>query len=273
MSRPGIGKVYFIGAGPGDPELITVKGKRLIEEADLILYTDSLVNPEVLRGTKSEARIEKSAGLTLEEIAGRMINAAEQGQRVARVHTGDPSVFGAILEQAARLDAAGIPWEIVPGVSSVFAAAAVLGAELTVPEVTQTVILTRAAGRTPVPPGEELTALARHRSTLALFLSAGLMGDVRNALRQAGWEDNIAVAAVYKATWPDQVVVRSTLGRIVEDMRDAQIRSHALILAGPALDPGLRRPDGPKSRLYDPTFAHRYRRAVRAGDAPGGEEP
>ncbi|MDI3256358.1 MAG: precorrin-4 C(11)-methyltransferase [Kyrpidia sp.] len=273
MSGAPVGKVYFIGAGPGDPELITVKGRRLIEEADLILYTDSLVNPEVLRGVKPGARIEKSAGMTLEEILEMMIGAARRGERVARVHTGDPAVFGAVMEQAAELEAAGVPWEIVPGVSSAFAAAAVLGAELTVPEVTQTVILTRAEGRTPVPDGEKLTALARHRCSLALFLSAGLIDRVQEALKAAGWGPEVPVAAVYKATWPDEVIVRSTLGRIAEDMRDAGIRSHAVILAGPALDPGLRRPGGPRSKLYDKTFAHRYRRAVKGPGTAGGEEP
>ncbi|MBX6394514.1 MAG: precorrin-4 C(11)-methyltransferase [Alicyclobacillaceae bacterium] len=272
MNGPAKGKVYFIGAGPGDPELITVKGKRLIEEADLILYTDSLVNPEVLRGAKPGARIEGSAGLTLEEIGERMITAARRGERVARVHTGDPSVFGAVLEQAALLERAGVDWEIVPGVSSAFAAAAVLGTELTVPELTQTVILTRAEGRTPVPEKEKLADLARHDCSLALFLSAGLIRRVTEALREAGWDEDVPVAAVYKATWPDQVVVRSTLGRIAEDMQTAGIRSHAVILAGRALDPELRRTGRFKSKLYDKTFAHRYRRAAKEATVPGGEE-
>ncbi|MDI3328121.1 MAG: precorrin-4 C(11)-methyltransferase [Alicyclobacillaceae bacterium] len=273
MNGSATGKVYFIGAGPGDPELITLKGKRLIEGADLILYTDSLVNPEVLRWAKSGARIEKSAGLTLEEIGDLMIAAARRGEAVARVHTGDPSVFGAVMEQAALLDEAGVPWEIVPGVSSAFAAAAVLGAELTVPELTQTVILTRAEGRTPVPDKEKLADLAKHDCSLALFLSAGLIGRVTEALREAGWDEDVPVAVVQKATWPDQVVVRSTLGRIAEDLRRAGIRSHAMILAGRALDPDLRRTGRYRSKLYDKSFAHRYRKAVKETVSPGGEVP
>lgn len=263
------GKVYFIGAGPGDPELITVKGKRLMEEADLILYTDSLVNEELVANPKPGAVVEKSAGLTLEEIVARMVQTAGAGGTVARVHTGDPAVYGAIMEQIVHLNEAGIEWEIVPGVSSVFAAAAVLGAELTVPELTQTLILTRAEGRTPVPEGEKLQDLAKHGATIALFLSAALMEKVVSELREAGWSDDTPVAVVQKATWPDQLVLRSTLGEVAGDMKRLGIRSHAMVLAGWALDPNLQRSRRYKSKLYDKTFAHRFRRAVKGENGTG----
>ncbi len=263
------GKVYFIGAGPGDPELITVKGKRLIEQADLILYTDSLVSEEVVANTKPGAVVEKSAGLALEEIVERMVQAAQKGGLVARVHTGDPAVYGAILEQIVQLNEAGIEWEIVPGVSSVFAAAAVLGAELTVPELTQTMILTRAEGRTPVPEGEQLRDLAKHGATLALFLSASLIDKVVSELREAGWSDDTPVAVVQKATWPDQMVLRSTVGKVASEMKRLGIRSHAMVLAGRALDPKLQWSREHQSKLYDKTFAHRYRRAVADTDGKG----
>ncbi|GAX91024.1 precorrin-4 C(11)-methyltransferase [Effusibacillus lacus] len=257
------GKVYFIGAGPGDPELITVKGKRLIDQADLILYTDSLVNEEVVANPKPGAVVEKSAGLTLEEIVARMVETVRTGGTVARVHTGDPAVYGAIMEQIVRLNEAGIEWEIVPGVSSVFAAAAVLGAELTIPELTQTLILTRAEGRTPVPEGEKLVDLAKHDSTIALFLSATLMDKVVEDLREAGWSEDTPVAVVQKATWPDQVILRSTVGEVAGEMKRLGIRSQAMVLAGKALDPQLQWSHEHKSKLYDKTFAHRYRRAVK----------
>ncbi|WP_380029661.1 precorrin-4 C(11)-methyltransferase [Effusibacillus consociatus] len=264
------GKVYIIGAGPGDPELITVKGKRLIEEADLILYTDSLVNEELVANPKPGAVVEKSAGLTLEEIVARMVEVAEAGGSVARVHTGDPAVYGAILEQIVHLNEAGIEWEIVPGVSSVFAAAAVLGAELTVPELTQTLILTRAEGRTPVPEGEKLADLAKHGATIALFLSATLMEKVVSELREAGWSDDTPVAVVQRATWPDQIILRSTVGEVAGEMKRLGIRSHAMVLAGKALDESLQWSHEHKSKLYDKSFAHRYRRAVKETGLPGG---
>ncbi|BCJ86100.1 precorrin-4 C(11)-methyltransferase [Effusibacillus dendaii] len=257
------GKVYIIGAGPGDPELITVKGKRLIGEADLILYTDSLVSDEVVADVKPGAVVEKSAGLALEEIVQRMVEVTKAGGTVARVHTGDPAVYGAIMEQIVHLNEAGVEWEIVPGVSSVFAAAAVLGAELTIPELTQTLILTRAEGRTPVPDGEKLADLAKHGATIALFLSATLMEKVVSELRAAGWSDDTPVAVVQRATWPDQVVVRSTVGEVAADMKRHGIRSHAMVLAGKALDEKLQWSHEHKSKLYDKTFAHRYRRAVK----------
>lgn len=255
-------KVYIIGAGPGDPELITVKGARILQSADLILYTDSLVREELVLLAGPQATVRRSAGMALEDIVEEMVLAVRGGQSVARVHTGDPAVYGAILEQMVLLRKADIPYEIVPGVSSVFAAAAALGAELTVPDLTQTVILTRVEGRTPVPEGEQLKDLAKHHCTLALYLSATLAKKAVDSLLEADWSPDTPVAVVQKATWPDQKVIRTTLSGLVRAMGDAHISNHAMILAGWALDPDLTLKDEHRSKLYDKAFTHRYRKGV-----------
>jgi precorrin-4/cobalt-precorrin-4 C11-methyltransferase len=252
-------KVYIVGAGPGDPDLITVKGLKILQEADAIFYTDSLVNDELLRYAKPEAEVFQTAGMHLEQMVKAMIEQLQQGKKVVRIHTGDPSIYGATLEQIALLKKQGVDVEIVPGVSSVFAAAAVAQAELTVPDLTQTVILTRAEGRTPVPEREKLEELAKHHCTLALFLSATLTKKVTSALREAGWSDDTPVVVVYKATWPDQQIVRSTVGTLDEDIRKYGIRKHALMLAGWALAPSMMERNY-RSKLYDKTFTHGYRR-------------
>lgn len=256
-------KVYIIGAGPGDPDLITVKGLRLLQEADVVLYTDSLVNEELIARAKPEAEVLLSAGMSLEEMVAIMVDRVRAGKMVARVHTGDPSMFGAIMEQAALLKREGIGIEVVPGVSSVFASAAAIGAELTIPELTQTVILTRVEGRTPMPEREQLRDLAKHHCTLALFLSATLTKKVVRELTEAGWAPQTPVAVVQRATWPDQIVVRTTLERLDEDMRVNGIRKHAMILAGWALDPNIHEQDAYRSKLYDATFTHGYRKGVK----------
>lgn len=264
------GKVYFIGAGPGDPELITVKGQRILREADVILYTDSLVSSDLMRFARSDAEIYGSAGLTLEEILAVMVENAREGKVVARVHTGDPAIYGAVLEQFVLLNREGIPYEIVPGVSSVFGAAAALGVELTVPELAQTVILSRAAGRTPVPEGEELRSLAAHRATLVLYLSVAQIGKVAAELMAGGYPPETPVAVVQRATWPDQQIVRGRLNDITQQVQAAGIRMHALILVGQVLDPELARSgEQYRSRLYDKEFTHMYRRAdwLKARDA------
>jgi precorrin-4/cobalt-precorrin-4 C11-methyltransferase len=254
-------KVYIVGAGPGDPDLITVKGQHILQNADVVLYTDSLVSEELIAQAHPEASVRKSSGMDLEQIVDLMVTHVRQGKSVARVHTGDPAVYGAIFEQMVLLKKENIPVEIVPGVSSVFAAAAVLGAELTIPELTQTLILTRAEGRTPVPEKEKLRDLAAHQTTIALFLSATLTKKVVNELLEAGWSEDTPVAVVQKATWPDQKIVRSTLKHLDEEMRKAGIRSHAMILAGWALDPHLHeRGEAYRSKLYDPSFTHGYRK-------------
>lgn len=252
----GTGKVWFVGAGPGDPDLITVKGLRILQEADVVVYTDSLVSDALIAHARPDAEVVRSAGMTLEEIVAVLVDRARVGKTVARVHTGDPSVFGAVLEQIAALEREGIPYAIVPGVSAVFAAAAAARVELTVPGLCQTVILTRVEGRTPMPEGERLRDLARHGSTLALFLSAALTKKVTAELRAAGWGDDTPVVVVHKASWPDEKVVRTTLGKLDEAVRRAGIRSHAMILAGRALDPTLARSGAYRSCLYDPAFTH-----------------
>jgi precorrin-4/cobalt-precorrin-4 C11-methyltransferase len=251
--------VSFVGCGPGDPELITVKGRRLLEAADYVLFTGSLV-PEVLfAGLR--AVVEDSKGIDLDEMERRLVAHARAGERVVRAHTGDPSVFGAISEQIARLERHGIPWEVVPGVTSAFAAAAALGAELTIPELTQTVILTRVEGRTPMPEGERLADLAGH-GTLCLYLSATLTDKLARELVAAGMPEATPVAIVQYASMPTQRIVRGTLATIAEQVRAARMRDQAMILVGPALDPDLRAKGGHESRLYASDFSHRFRRAT-----------
>ncbi|OXM85122.1 precorrin-4 C(11)-methyltransferase [Paenibacillus rigui] len=257
-------KIYIIGAGPGDPDLITVKGLRILQEADVVLYTDSLVNDELIAKAKPGAEILKSAGMALEEMVALMVDRVKQGKLVARVHTGDPAMFGATMEQIALLKKEGIGYEIIPGVSSVFASAAAVGAELTIPELTQTVILTRAEGRTPVPELEKLKDLAAHHCTIALFLSATLTKRVVQELTDAGWSEETPVAVVQRATWPDQLIVRTTLANLEQDMRSNGIRSHAMILAGWALDPRIHENEEYRSKLYDKEFTHRFRRGVKS---------
>ncbi len=261
------GKVYFIGAGPGDPELITVKGQRIIEQAEVIIYAGSLVNPEVIAKRKPEAAVYNSARMTLEEIIRVMEEAVDKGLTVARVHTGDPSIFGAIREQIECLKERQIRFEIVPGVSSFLGAAAALNAEYTVPGVSQTVILTRKEGRTPVPPGQGLEELASHRASMVIFLSAAMIHDVAQELRKA-YDDSTPAAVVYKATWPDEVVIRGTLADIASRVEAAGIEKTALIMVGEFLGN-----DYGRSELYHPAFTHGFRRAesLPEGRTPHGE--
>ena len=261
-----LAKVYMVGAGPGDPELITVKGMRILQEADVVLYTDSLVREELLTMANVQGEVHPTAGMNLEEMVDIMVESVRSGKSVARVHTGDPAVFGAILEQMALLKTADVEYEIIPGVSSVFAAAAALGAELTVPDLTQTVILTRVEGRTPVPERERLRLLAEHHCTIALYLSATRAKSVVDELLTAGWSDETPVAVVQKATWPEQKIVRTSLQGLVRAMGDEHIFNHAMILAGWALSPELVNRHDLRSKLYDETFTHRYRKGVAPSD-------
>ncbi|MES0490213.1 MAG: precorrin-4 C(11)-methyltransferase [Leptospirales bacterium] len=255
-------KIYFVGAGPGDPDLITVKGLKLLEQADIIIYTDSLVSEELTKKANKDATIVKSSGMVLEELVELMAKGSQEGKKVVRLHTGDPSVYGAIYEQIELLQKEGIQCEVVPGVSSVFAAAAALGAELTIPELTQTVILTRADGRTPVPEREKLSSLASHHATLAIFLSATLAEKVSQELLDAGWDKDTPIAIVQKASHPDQLIVRTTVGNLPEAMRENNIKSTAMILAGNALDPS-RINHKRVSKLYDKGFTHGFRKGVK----------
>ena len=248
--------VSFIGAGPGDPELLTIKGKRLIDSADIIIYAGSLVNPQVLADAKKDARIYNSAGMTLEEVLAVMKEGEETGRKVVRVHTGDPAVYGAHREQMDALDEMGISYEVIPGVSSFLATAAVLKKEYTLPGVSQTVILTRMEGRTPMPAGEKLLDLARHQATMVIFLSVGMMEELCATLRQAYRADTPA-AVGYKATWEDQKIVRGTLKDLPEKVKEAGIRKTALTVVGDFLGD-----DYELSKLYDKTFTHEFRKGV-----------
>jgi precorrin-4/cobalt-precorrin-4 C11-methyltransferase len=246
------GKVYFVGAGPGDPELLTLKGKRLLESADVVIYADSLVDPRVCEFAREGAEVYGSSTMHLEEIVGLMVAAVGEGKSVVRLHTGDPSIFGAIAEQTALLEEKGIRYETVPGVSSLFAAAAALNVELTLPEVSQTVIITRREGRTPVPEGQSIKELSKHSATIALFLSAGMLEEVVQELISGGYPENTPVAVVYRASWPDQQILRGTLADIAG--LAAGIKKQALILVGEALNPI--RATGLNSKLYNRTFGH-----------------
>jgi precorrin-4/cobalt-precorrin-4 C11-methyltransferase len=256
-------RVYIIGAGPGDPGLLTLRGAELIAACPVVLYTGSLVPREILARARADAKVLDSSSMTLDEIVGVIVEARDAGHDVARVHTGDPLIFGSTAEQMRRLDALGIAWEIVPGVSSFTAAAAILGRELTLPELSQTVILTRAEGRTPMPDGEKLADLARHGATLALFLSITLLEEVTQALIPAYGAD-CPVAVVHKATCPDQQIVSGTLADIRRKTKDAGIKTQSMILVGRVLTAT----HFAESRLYAADFSHRYRKAKK--NASGG---
>lgn len=254
--------VHFIGAGPGALDLLTVRAERIIRQADLILYADSLVNPEIATLAKPGARVAGSAKMSLGEIVGAMVAAARAGEVVARVHSGDPSIYGAIREQMIALSAADVAYDVVPGVSSVFGAAAALGAELTLPQVSQTVILCRAEDRTPVPLGQKLVDLARHNATLAIYLSAGMVEKVVTELLEGGCSADTPVAVVYRATWPDERILQGSLSTIAAQVRAGGISRQALILVGDALKPIEAAEASAKSLLYDAGFAHGYRAAT-----------
>jgi precorrin-4/cobalt-precorrin-4 C11-methyltransferase len=248
--------VIFVGAGPGDPELITLKGQRALAEADLILYTGSLIPRELLSHARPTAEVVDTASMDLGAIVARLVEAYRNGRRAVRLHTGDPSLYSTIHEQIVMLQQAQVPYRVIPGVTAGAAAAATLAQELTIPEVTQTVIYTRAAGRTPVPEGEALGRLAVHGSTLVIYLSIQLIDKVvQELLPHYGPETPVAV--VYRVSWPDEKVVRGTLDTIAGLVREAGINRQALILVGRALAPD----EAGRSKLYDETFSHGYREA------------
>lgn len=248
-------KVYFIGAGPGDPELITVKGAKRIEEADIIIYAGSLVNKEVIERKKESAAVYNSASMTLDEVIEVVESGIKEEKIIARVHTGDPSIYGAIREQMDRLDEKGIEYEVIPGVSSFVASAAAVKKEFTLPGVTQTVILTRMEGRTPVPEKESIELLAKHKATMCLFLSVHMIEKLVERLLTS-YTVNTPVAVIQKASWKDQKIVIGTLGDIAEKVKEEGITKTAQILVGDFL--------GDKyelSKLYDKNFSHEYRTA------------
>lgn len=249
--------VHFVGAGPGACDLITVRGMNRIKEADVIIYAGSLVNPALLSYAKADCEIYNSAHMTLEDVVSVMREAEAAGKTTVRLHTGDPSVYGAIREQMDLLDEYGIKYDVCPGVSAVFGAAASLACEYTLPDVTQTLILTRAEGKTPVPEKENLRSLAAHRASLVLYLSSGLARKVRQELLIGGYAEDTPVAVVYKATWPEEKIIRTTLAKLPEDMEAAGITKTALIIVSPALGSIYE-----KSKLYDAAFATEYRGAT-----------
>ena len=248
--------VHFIGAGPGAEDLITVRGAKLLGEADVIIYAGSLVNPALLSYKKESCAVYDSASMTLEQVIEVMKDTEARGGMTVRLHTGDPSLYGAIREQMDALDRRGIPWDVTPGVSSFCGAAAALGAEYTLPGVSQTVIITRMAGRTPVPQGEEIASLARHGATMVIFLSAGMLEALSARLMEGGYRSDAPAALVYKATWPEEKVVRCTVGELAQAGRDHQISRTALVVVGDILA-------GPydRSQLYHPGFSTGYREA------------
>jgi len=249
-------KVIFVGAGPGDPELLTLKAARLLQSCKCCVYAGSLVSPEVVALVPADAEKYDSAGMTLEETTAVCRKGQERGIDVIRLHTGDPSIYGAIREQMIELDKLGIAYEVVPGVSSFQAAAAALKTELTAPEVSQMIVLTRTAGRTPMPAGQELERMAQTHATLCIFLSVQNMPDVARTLA-AHYGEDCPIAVVYRASWPDQIIVQGTLTDIATKVSEARIGKTAMIVVGRALER-----QGAVSRLYAGDFTHGYRKAT-----------
>ncbi len=248
-------RVYFIGAGPGDPELITVKGQRLLHEADLVIYTGSLIPQALVKGLKGE--VINSAGLNLDEVFAIVLENWKKGKKVVRLHTGDPAIYGAINEQIALFRQHNIPFTVVPGVSSANATAAALETQLTLPEVSQTVIFTRHAGRTPVPEKESIASLASHRATMMIFLSVNMIDSLVKELIAGGYSENTPIAVVEKTSWPEEQQVRGTLATIAGQIKEAGIKRTAMIAVGDVLAEGA---PPARSKLYDKGFSHGYRK-------------
>lgn len=250
--------VHFIGAGPGAPDLLTLRGAELLRRADCVIYAGSLVNPALLGLAPDNTPVYNSAHMTLEQVLSVMEGMERAGRTTVRLHTGDPSLYGAIREQTDALDALGIPWDVTPGVSSFCAAAASLGAEYTLPGVSQTVVITRMAGRTPVPAGQDIASLSAHGATMVIFLSAGMLPELTEELLKGRWTPATPAALVYKATWPEERVVRCTVGDLAKAGEEHQISKTALVLVGDFLD-------GPyeRSKLYHPGFTTGLREAFQ----------
>lgn len=251
--------VHFVGAGPGAPDLITLRGAALLERAGQVIYAGSLVNPALLERCRPDCRVLDSARMTLEDVIAAILQTEAQGLETVRLHTGDPSLYGAIREQMDRLDALSIPYDVTPGVSSFSAAAAALGAEYTLPGLSQTLILTRMAGRTPVPAREGAAALAAHGASMVFFLSAGACTRLQEELLGGAYTADTPAAIVYKASWPEETILRCTLGTLAETAARGGITRTALVLVGDFLAGG-----GERSRLYDPDFTTGYRRGTDA---------
>ncbi|MBQ9442052.1 MAG: precorrin-4 C(11)-methyltransferase [Selenomonadaceae bacterium] len=251
--------VHIVGAGPGDPELITVKGHKLLSEADVVIYAGSLINPEILKICKPDADIYNSAEMTLEEVINVIKKAESDGKMTVRLHTGDPSIYGAIQEQMDELDELKIEFDIVPGVSSFLAAAAALRKEYTLPGITQTIILTRRGGVTPVPDKESLKKLGQSQATICIFLSISSIKEVVRDLMSAGYKSLTPAAVVYKATWEDEKIIRGTLSTIAEQVKVEGIGRTAIIIVGQCLS--TQKGNYAQSQLYSPQFSHMFRTA------------
>ncbi|MDU1004387.1 MAG: precorrin-4 C(11)-methyltransferase [Clostridium butyricum] len=247
--------IYFIGAGPGAVDLITVRGRDLLERAEVVIYAGSLVSKEHLEYCRPDAKIYNSAGMTLEDVMEVMTMEEQMGKTVVRLHTGDPSIYGAIREQMVELDRVGIQYEVIPGVSSFTGAAAAINREFTLPGVTQTVILTRVEGRTPIPETEDLEKLASIGASMAIFLSVSMIDKVVEKLKK-GYKKNVAIAVVERATWDDERIIIGHLDDIAQKVKDNNITKCAQILVGDFIDS-----DFEKSLLYDKSFSHMFRDA------------
>ena len=250
--------IHFVGAGPGAPDLLTLRGAELLARADCVIYAGSLVNPALLGLTKPGCALFNSAEMTLEQVIAQMEAQEALHHETVRLHTGDPSLYGAIREQMDALDARGIPYDVAPGVSSLSGAAAALQVEYTIPGVNQTVIVTRMAGRTPVPAGQDIASLAAHGAAMVIFLSAGMLDALQAELLRGAYTEETPAALVYKATWPEERLLRCRLGDLAAVGREAGVRRTALVLVGDFL-----RQAGERSRLYDPTFSTGYREAEK----------
>ncbi len=250
--------VHFVGAGSGAVDLITVRGAKLLEQADVIIYAGSLVNPELLKYAKEGCEIHNSAYMTLDEVIDEIEKAENAGKMTVRLHTGDPCVYGAIKEQMDRLTPMGIEFDVVPGVSSFCGAASVLKAEYTLPNVSQSVIITRMAGRTPVPEKENIRAMASHQCSMVIFLSTGLLEELSSELIAGGYSPDTKAALVYKATWPDEKICRCTVGTLAQTAKENNITKTALTVVGEFLGDNY-----DLSKLYDPTFETEFRKASK----------
>jgi precorrin-4/cobalt-precorrin-4 C11-methyltransferase len=251
-----LSKVWFIGAGPGAPDLLTLRGAKLITEADVVVWARSLVDEGVLAHARSEAEIIESTTIPLEGVRELYERAVNEDLKVARIHSGDPCLWGAVLEQIELCEELGLDWELVPGVSSLGAAAAAIGRELTVPEVSQSVILTRRASRTPMPNNEDVKRFAALGTTMAIFLSAARPRLLQEELLEGGYAPETPCAVVYKASWPDEQIIECPLGELADRVREAGFTRQALVFVGPGLEAG-----GTRSHLYSPDFSHMFRKA------------
>ena len=249
--------VYFVGAGSGAADLITVRGMHMLQQADVIIYAGSLVNPELLQYAKTDCEIHNSAKLTLEEVLQIMQEAQEQGKMLVRLHTGEPSIYGAVREQMDALDALHIPYESCPGVSACFGAAAALHAEYTLPDISQSVVITRMAGRTPVPDKESIRSFAAHQATMVIFLSTGMLGKLQEELMAGGYPADTPAAIVYKATWPEEEAYICTVETLAQVAEEHGIIKTALVLVGDVITHG----NYQKSRLYAADFSTEFRQA------------